>query len=145
MLNADLEPGEGGLEGVCEILRIRRYVVEQADGRRRFRALPPPVPFALPRFSPTPTSLHDRPEVMHFAVLPGELRIGPVGPGAEVSAVDHKPLLAALHGEDEPGDRSIWHGFKGASDPAFEGVDAAGDIDVDDAVKRYDQIWQFVV
>jgi hypothetical protein len=95
--------------------------------------------------APRALSPHNRPEVIRPAVLPGELGAGSVRPGAEVPAVDDQPLLAALHGEDEFGDRRIWDGFKGASDASFEGIDPAGDVDVDDAVQRYDEIWQLVV
>ena len=53
---------------------------------------------------------------------------------AEVAGVDQQALLAALHLEDELGDRGVGDRFEGVADAAVDGVDAAD---------RATSIWPF--
>src|SRR3979490_2679289 len=56
------------------------------------------------------------PEVWRDPVRPGEAGIRPVLAGAEVAAVDHEPLLAALHVEDEFRHCGVRDGFEARAD-----------------------------
>ena len=60
----------------------------------------------------TTARLHNRLEVIGGSVLPVKDGICPVLAGAEVSAVDHKALFAALHGEDELAHRCVGDRFQ---------------------------------
>ena len=69
-----------------------------------------------------------------------------MGALAEVGAVDQQALLAALHFEDELGDRGVGDGFEGVADPpVLDRVDAADEGDVDlVVVQGGDQVGQVV-
>ena len=80
-----------------------------------------------------------------LAVLPGEFHVGLRSRPAEVAAVDDQPLLAALHPQDDFGQRCVWGVFDRCPDAAVGGVDPGRDLDVDEAVQVEDQVGQLVV
>src|SRR3954447_7783356 len=63
--------------------------------------------------------LDDGVEFVELAVLALESCLGAVLGFADVFAVDDQPLLAALHLQDELGDRGVGDAFEGAADAAF--------------------------
>src|SRR5215203_3711731 len=89
--------------------------------------------------------LHQRLGERALAVVAGELGPGPRPGLAELGVVDEQALVAALHREDEPGDRRVGDRPEGVADPRVDRVDPAGEVDVDLPVERGDQVGQGVV
>ena len=68
---------------------------------------------------------------MPLAVLTGELHRGPVLACAEVPAVDDQTLFAALHLQDELGNRSIGNTFEASANTTFDRVNAPNQLNID--------------
>src|SRR5258708_3044488 len=78
----------------------------------------------------TAVRLHHRIGGGLLAVLPGEFDVGPRDSPTEIAAVDDQALLAALHAQDDFGERRVGSGFDRGSDPTLGGVDPGSHLDV---------------
>src|ERR1044072_888203 len=94
---------------------------------------------------PAPVGHHHWPVVVGAPVLGREPDRRPVGLGAEVLAVDHQALLAALHAQDELVHGCVGDDVEGVSDPTFDRVDPSDDVHGRDPVQGPDQVGELVV
>jgi hypothetical protein len=88
---------------------------------------------------------HHRVEAGRLAVLPFEFDIGLVGRPAEVPAVDDQALLAALHAQQDFGQRCVWGIFDRGPDAAMGRVDPGRHLHINQAVQVEDKIGELVV